>query len=163
MKMSGPLALASGLVAVALLGACTASPSASKPGGTVRVAAAIYPYEWLAQRIGGDRVTVQGLLPPGGEAHDLELTPQQVGEVTTGSDLVIYESHFQAAVDAAVGQGTKGRALDTRTLVQNLDTTEAAGATTPRPPPTRTTPRPIRICGSTRRTWSPSRTPCATN
>ncbi len=115
----------SALAAIALLGACTAPSSAPSPG-TKRVVASIYPYEWLAGQIGGDRVTVEGLLPPGGEAHDLELTPQQVADVTVRGDLVIYESSFQAAVDSAVAQGTKGRTLDTRTLVQNLTTTESA-------------------------------------
>ncbi|MEA5154052.1 metal ABC transporter substrate-binding protein [Raineyella sp.] len=126
MNGSRVLAGVSALAAVALLGACAGSPSSAPSSGPKRVVAAIYPYEWLARQIGGDRVTVEGLLPPGGEAHDLELTPQQVADVTTRGDLIIYESAFQAAVDNAVGQGTRGRALDTRTLVQNLDTTETA-------------------------------------
>lgn len=125
MKSPRLLAGVSGLAALALLGACATTSSPTVPG-TKRVVAAIYPYEWLAEQIGGDRVTVEGLLPPGGEAHDLELTPQQVADVTVRGDLILYESSFQAAVDSAVGQGTKGTALDVRTLVQNLDTTESA-------------------------------------
>ncbi|WOP17804.1 metal ABC transporter substrate-binding protein [Raineyella sp. LH-20] len=125
MNSSRLLGGASALAAIALLGACTGSPSAAPDTGKTQVVAAIYPYEWLAEQIGGDRVTVEGLLPPGGEAHDLELTPQQVADVTIKGDLILYESHFQAAVDSAVGQGVHGTALDVRTLVQNLDTTES--------------------------------------
>ncbi|MCW2799894.1 MAG: zinc transporter substrate-binding protein, partial [Aeromicrobium sp.] len=40
---------------------------------------------------------------PGVEPHDLELKPKQVGAVLD-ADLVIFETHFQAAVDQAVKQ-----------------------------------------------------------
>ena len=37
-----------------------------------------YPLQFVAERVGGDRVAVTNLTPPGAEPHDLELTPQDV-------------------------------------------------------------------------------------
>ncbi|WP_175557427.1 metal ABC transporter substrate-binding protein [Raineyella antarctica] len=124
------LAGAAALTCLTLLSACgtSSNPAQHQAGTPVRVVAAVYPYQWLTEQIGGDKVQVEGLLKPGADAHDLELTPKQVADVTQLADLVVYESHLQAPVDNAVAGGTKGRALDTTTLVQDLvTTTDASG------------------------------------
>lgn len=89
---------------------------------TLGVVAAFYPLQYLAERIGGDAVSVTGLAPPGAEPHDLELSPQQVGQVSD-ADLVVYLSGFQPAVDAAVEQEGGDRAFDVVTVEPLLDAT----------------------------------------
>lgn len=91
-----------------------ASPGSSGPAGAegpLEVAAAFYPLEFLAQRLGGDAVTVENLTAPGAEPHDLELTPQQVARLGQG-DLVVYLAGFQPAVDEAVEQQATETAFD---------------------------------------------------
>jgi zinc transport system substrate-binding protein len=84
----------------------------SEPAGPVlAVAAAFYPIELAVQRIGGDRVTVTTLTQPGADPHDAELTPRQVGELGS-SDLVVYLSAFQPAIDDAVDSVAGEGALD---------------------------------------------------
>ncbi|WFE21371.1 metal ABC transporter substrate-binding protein [Solwaraspora sp. WMMD937] len=90
---------------------------------TVGVVAAFYPLQFLAERIGGDAVTVTGLAPPGAEPHDLELSPRQVGEVSD-ADLVVYLSNFQPAVDAAVEQEAGDHAFDVVEVEPLLDATD---------------------------------------
>ena len=51
------------------------SSSASEP---LLVVASIYPVQFLAGRIGGERVEVVGLVPPGVEGHTFELTPRDL-------------------------------------------------------------------------------------
>jgi zinc transport system substrate-binding protein len=70
---------------------------------TVHVVASFYPMDYLAQRIGGDHVTVTDLTPPGTEPHDLELSPKQIVQVDK-ADLVVYLEGLQPAVDEAVAQ-----------------------------------------------------------
>jgi zinc transport system substrate-binding protein len=41
-------------------------------------AATVPPQGWLLERLGGDRLTVDVLLPPGADVHTYEPTPQQV-------------------------------------------------------------------------------------
>jgi zinc transport system substrate-binding protein len=108
--------LARALLTAALalpLAACGDDAPATGPAGEERlsVAAAFYPLELLAQRVGGDAVEVKGLARGGAEPHDLELTPQQVAEVSE-ADLVVYLQGFQPAVDDAVEQQAADRALD---------------------------------------------------
>ncbi|NEK60268.1 zinc ABC transporter substrate-binding protein [Geodermatophilus sabuli] len=87
--------------ATLLLAGCGGSEEASGGGG-LTVVAGFYPLEWAAARVGGDRVDVSSLTPPGAEAHDLELTPQDVAAVAE-ADLLVYLDGFQPALDEAAG------------------------------------------------------------
>ena len=81
------------------------------PDGKVHVLASFYPLQFVAAQVGGDRVRVASLTPPGAEPHDIELSPAQVSAVET-SDLVVYLSGFQPAVDDAVQQVRPRHVLD---------------------------------------------------
>ncbi len=96
-------AVASATVAATalLLTGCGSDDAQAGASDGVSVAAAFYPLEWAAQRVGGDRVDVASLTPPGAEPHDLELTPQDVASLSE-ADLVVYLEGFQAAIDEAV-------------------------------------------------------------
>lgn len=103
------------VAALAALTACgTAGASgtlAGAPAGKVQVLASFYPLQFVAQQVGGDRVHVDSLTPPGAEPHDVELSPAQVSAVET-ANLVVYLSGFQAAVDDAVRQVRPRHVLD---------------------------------------------------
>lgn len=88
-----------------------ASGAAGAAGEQLSVYASFYPLQWMAERVGGDGVAVSQLTPPGVEPHDLELSPQDVAALTE-SDLVVYLSGFQPAVDDAVDQNAADRAFD---------------------------------------------------
>jgi len=79
--------------------------------GKVSVVAAFYPLRFLAERIGGDTVTVTDLAKPGVEPHDLELEPKQVAKVGA-ADLVVYLAGFMPAVDDVIADEAKGKAFD---------------------------------------------------
>jgi zinc transport system substrate-binding protein len=84
-----------------LLAACSGDDDASDD--RPRVIASFYPFAYVAEQVGGDHVDVENLTQPGSEPHDLELTPQQVAELTEAS-LVVFEHGFQPAVDDGVEQ-----------------------------------------------------------
>jgi zinc transport system substrate-binding protein len=46
--------------------------------GPLRVVATIYPLAEFARQVGGDKVRVTTLVPPGAEPHDYEPTPQDI-------------------------------------------------------------------------------------
>jgi zinc transport system substrate-binding protein len=90
------------LLAVALsmvAGACGGSGS----GGRVRVVAALYPLAWAAEQVGGDRVEVEDLTPPGTDAHDTTLTAAQRADIET-ADVVVFlgDIGFQPDIERAV-------------------------------------------------------------
>lgn len=104
MKKTLPLLAALPLVAV--LAACGSSSDDAGSSDTISVAASFYPFAFVAEQVGGDHVDVDNLTSPGVEPHDLELKPKQVGAVQD-ADLVVFEEHFQAAVDDAVDQADR--------------------------------------------------------
>jgi zinc transport system substrate-binding protein len=115
-----PVLLAATMVSLA---GCAAYSDAGASGAqapqatdTLDVAVAFYPLQFVAERVGGERVWVQNLTAPGAEPHDLELTPQQVAALST-DDLVIYQSGFQAALDTALKQATPARTVDTASFL----------------------------------------------
>lgn len=54
----------------------------------VRVVATIFPLADIARQIGGSRVVVTTLLPPGASPHTFELTPGQAREIATADVLI---------------------------------------------------------------------------
>jgi zinc transport system substrate-binding protein len=120
-----PAALSAALGAALVLSACggDATADAADDGGRLQVAAGFYPYEFLAQRVGGQDVAVTNLTEPGGEPHDLELTPRQVGALAS-TDLVVFSAGFQPAVDEAVEQQAGDRAFDVLSAVELRDADE---------------------------------------
>jgi zinc transport system substrate-binding protein len=97
--------------ALALAG-CGGSEGAAADGGDeLTVVAGFYPLEWAAQRVAGDRADVSSLTPPGTEAHDLELAPQDVAAVAE-ADLLVYLEGFQPALDEAAQNEAADTAWD---------------------------------------------------
>ncbi|HEX6233808.1 MAG TPA: metal ABC transporter substrate-binding protein [Jiangellaceae bacterium] len=111
------------LAAVGLIAAgCGSDGSAGASSDGPEVLAAFYPLAYVAERVAGPNASVTNLTQPGVEAHDLELTGQQVGRIAS-ADLIVYLSGFQPAVDDAISQNADGAALN---VVESLDLIEDA-------------------------------------
>ncbi len=109
--------VAVGLSITAGCSAGTPSTSSGPVGATqLKVTAAFYPFEYVAQQVGKDLVTITDLTQPGAEPHDLELSPKQVAGIGE-SDLLIYQKGFQAAVDSALQTVTPKQAVDTASFL----------------------------------------------
>jgi zinc transport system substrate-binding protein len=89
---------------------------------SVDVVAGFYPVAWVAERVGGDRVSVEDLTPAGVEPHDLELAPPQVDDVLDADLVVVMGDGFQPAVEDAAG----ARDEPTLELLEELPTDELA-------------------------------------
>jgi zinc transport system substrate-binding protein len=100
------------LPAALVLGGCAAfTDDAVGTANGVQVAAAFYPLEYAAERVGGSRVEVADLTAPGGEPHDVELDVRETAEFAR-ADLVVFERGFQPAVDDAVDENAEGDVVD---------------------------------------------------
>ncbi|MGI8888981.1 MAG: metal ABC transporter substrate-binding protein [Nocardioidaceae bacterium] len=109
--------------AVAALAAQSASGCSaigSSDDGRPDVVAAFYPFAYVAQRVAGEHADVTNLTSPGLEPHDLELTPQQIAELSD-ADVVIFEAGFQASVDDAVEQNPPAEVLEVIELLERKD------------------------------------------
>ena len=103
----------------ALLSAGCGGDASSAADGRTQVVAGFYPLAFAAAEVGGDRVEVTNLTPPGAEPHDVELSVRDVERVRD-ADLVLYLGQgFQPALeDAAEGSDA---ALD---LLEGLELRE---------------------------------------
>lgn len=79
--------------------------------GKVHVVVGFYPLQYAVEQVGAEHVTVRNLTKPGAEPHDLELTPKDVGAVSTAT-LVVYLGDLQPAVDEAVRSEGGDRGFD---------------------------------------------------
>lgn len=107
MRKSKLFVLAPLLATVGLLvAACGGGTSQSGGDARVEAVTSFYPLTYVVQEVGGDRVAVTDLTPGGGEAHDLELSPRQVAQVS-GAEVVVYlGGGFQPAVQDAAKQSS---------------------------------------------------------
>jgi zinc transport system substrate-binding protein len=117
-------ALAAGVTALGLF-ATTGCGSDEGPGGEggLDVVASFYPLEFLAERIGGEHVSVSTLTGPGTEPHDLVISPRQTAELTE-ADLVVYLAGLQPAVDDAVEQSGVENVVEATSLTTLNDEAE---------------------------------------
>jgi len=81
---SGLLAVASGLLAAC--GAAEGTPGASS--GRIRVVATTTVLADLVKQVGGDRVSVESLVPPGGEVHTFDPRPSDSRKLAE-ADLIV--------------------------------------------------------------------------
>ncbi|MDU5164376.1 MAG: metal ABC transporter substrate-binding protein [Actinomyces sp.] len=108
------LAAACAAATALALSACTSTASSSGSSSkdeTLTVMASFYPLKYLAEKIGGDHVTVTSLTPDGAEPHDLELSPKMVDSLSS-ADAVVYLAGFQGAVDEAIEQQAPKTVID---------------------------------------------------
>ncbi|MFI7483949.1 metal ABC transporter substrate-binding protein [Kocuria sp. M1R5S2] len=104
-------------LAALALSSCASAPeeAASAPGAeageALTVLASFYPLEYVAERVGGERVQVSSLTPAGADPHDVELSPAAVEQLRT-ADAVVHLSGFQPAVDDAVAETSPEHVLD---------------------------------------------------
>jgi zinc transport system substrate-binding protein len=84
----------------------------SGPNGKVNVVGSFYPLAWAAEQVGGPRVDVLDLTPPGVEAHDTNLSARQVADVDN-ADVVLILGYlgFQPQVEQAARRAS-GRVVE---------------------------------------------------
>ena len=78
--------------------------------GPVKVMTSIYPLQYFTKRIGGEKVEVDSLLPPGADAHTFEPTADDMITIAE-SDLFLYngvgmESYSEKITNALKGEKT---------------------------------------------------------
>lgn len=126
--MPSRLVLAAALSATLLLTACgdgddgTGGPGGEGDSARYTVVTGFYPLQYATQQVVGDvtGVTVESLATSGADAHDLELTPRQVGRISD-SALVVSSGGMQPALDEAVAAQAPDHSLDVTTVIDLLE------------------------------------------
>jgi len=98
--------LATMMVGAIALSGC--GDSGSKDNGKLDVVAAFYPLAEATRQIGGPKVNVTDLTPPGAEPHDLEPTTDDLDAIESADLDLIMGRHFQTAIETAVHRHAHG-------------------------------------------------------
>ena len=117
------LAAACAAATALALSACSSAPSSegnASKDGTLTVMASFYPLQYLAEKIGGEHVSVTSLTPEGAEPHDLELSPKMVDSLSS-ADAVVYLAGFQSAVDEAIEQQAPKTVIDVSSAAELIE------------------------------------------
>lgn len=70
--------LLSALICTVLLSSCRKAENPASENGKIKVAATIFPLADIVKNIGGDKVTVITIMPPGASPHTFEVRPKTV-------------------------------------------------------------------------------------
>lgn len=94
-----------------------------------------YPLYDFAKKIGGDLVNVTNLVPPGGEPHDYEPTPKDLGKMSKG-DALLYnglgmESWLDSLLKNPSSQEAKSIAKKSYCLSKNVEVLKIEGIDDP--------------------------------
>ncbi len=84
---------------------------------TLKGVATIYPLASIVASVGGDRVKVETLVPPGASPHDYELRPSDLDRIKRASFLALVGSHL----DDWLSKALKGEPKPTFVLTRGLD------------------------------------------
>lgn len=84
------------------------------------VAVSSYPLAFIAETVGGDKVEIVDLSSSGGHAHEMELSPAQVNQLSSASVALYLSQGFQPAVETAI-QRTGVTSLDGFTAIPEGD------------------------------------------
>jgi len=83
------LAVIGVIIIVMAISAAFAGSHQKAAAGRIGIAASFYPLAEFARQVGGDRVEVSNLTPPGAEPHDFEPSPQDIVRIRQ-SQVFIY-------------------------------------------------------------------------
>ncbi len=92
-----------------------AEPSGKKPVVFVPV----LPYQYVFERIGGNQIEVQSIVPPGGDPHSYTPSPRQITELSRANLIFSGGLPFEGNFFLAVGDGvTSPKTID---LLEGID------------------------------------------
>ena len=109
------------LFGLSLVAGCSPAADKTEEKGKLSVYASFYPMYDFAQKVGGDRVEVHNMVPPGTEPHDWEPAPSDIANLED-ADVFVYNGagmeHWVDKVLASLGnkelvavEASKGLAL----------------------------------------------------
>jgi len=114
--MNKKIAFVFGIIVIVILGALVVMNVAQKPivsSGKISVVTTLFPQYDFAKAIGGDKVDVALLLPPGVEAHAYEPKPSDIAKINE-ADIFVYTGEFMEpwAHDIIDGADEKLKVVD---------------------------------------------------
>ncbi len=99
----------SSLTVLTLLAGCESRPPQGQPAGPQRltVVTTLTVLADLIGQVGGDKVQVKALVPPGGEVHTYQPTPDDIKSVAQGKIVFYNGAHLEEWIDETIRSAGK--------------------------------------------------------
>lgn len=85
------------VTAAAILGFAACRPSPPTSAGPLQISVSIAPQRYFVERVGGEFVAVNVMVPPGAEPHTFEPKPQQLQALSQADAYLTIGTEFEAA------------------------------------------------------------------
>jgi ABC-type Zn uptake system ZnuABC Zn-binding protein ZnuA len=97
------------LVFLSLLAACESRPAQTPPAGSQKliVVTTLTVLADLIEQVGGDKVQVKALVPPGGEVHTYQPAPDDIKSVAQAKIVFYNGAHLEEWLDATIRSAGK--------------------------------------------------------
>lgn len=93
---------------LAVIVCLTAAGVRAEQKGPLAVAVSLPPYAWLAERIGGDKISVTSLLEPGEDPHSFQPPPRRVTSLSAAKLWFTVSMGFEEALTEKLQQTAPG-------------------------------------------------------
>ncbi len=103
------------------------SPSYAQPPSKLKVVASLFPLQEFARAVGGDKVQVALLLPPGAEAHTWEPKPSDVVKISQADIFIYVGPSLEPWIDKVL-RAVQSKKLRVLEASQGLSLIKAEGA-----------------------------------
>jgi len=113
------------VMSLLFLSACNQEEAAisneeGKGDGKIKVYTTIYPFQYFTERIGGEYLTVENIVPPGSDAHSIEITMKDMMAVSE-SDAFIHSGTAMEGFADAVIDAVKKENVEIVNATENID------------------------------------------
>jgi zinc transport system substrate-binding protein len=90
-------------------------------GGRLQVVATITPLAYFVREVGGDRISVEVLLPPGASPHTYELSPSQMRKISKADLIVMNGVGLELWMEKAFKEGIRGLVVNASVGIEVLE------------------------------------------
>jgi zinc transport system substrate-binding protein len=109
------------LLGTALMVGCRSTPIASTDADTVQIVVSIPPQAYFVDRIGGDAVAVETMVPAGSEPHTYEPKPEQLKAISQADAYLHIRVDFEDAwMDRFLAANPQMQVIDTTQGIERL-------------------------------------------
>ncbi|WP_050182215.1 metal ABC transporter substrate-binding protein [Domibacillus robiginosus] len=91
---------------------------------TLKVYTTIYPFQYFTERVGGEYVSVENIVPPGSDAHTVEVKTKEMMELAEGDAFIYSGTGLEPFADAVI-DAVENEEVQVVKVTENVDFIDA--------------------------------------
>jgi zinc transport system substrate-binding protein len=94
------------IIGILIVTACSnggAPAPESKDGNKFEIYTTIYPFQYFTERIGGEAVSTKSIVPPGADAHSIDITMKEMMKLADSDAFIHSGTGLECFADSVIG------------------------------------------------------------